>query len=236
MTGDGADQIDRDQHLSGTPEDAASVAVEAHLVDLHTHLPGIVKAYDPASQTVTVQPAYNRIFTELGEVPLPQVVDCPVFFPGGGPLVSTWPIAAGDECLLAVAERAIDAWFQSGDVQTPSEPRKFDLSDCFAFVGFSSQKRFIQSVNPSAFELRTRDGALILRFASGKISLGVSSPEPVPGGNTLKDLLGQLIDAIKAITVPTAVGPSGVPINAAAFDAVKNQLSTMLSSKAEVQL
>lgn len=47
-------------------------------------------------------------------------------------------------------------------------------------------------------------------------------------GVSLKDVLDGLIDQIKLITVPTAVGPSGVPVNAAAFDAVKGQLDGIL--------
>jgi hypothetical protein len=48
-------------------------------------------------------------------------------------------------------------------------------------------------------------------------------------GETLQGLLEGLIDAITAISVPTGVGPSGPPANAADFISIKSQLSTMLS-------
>lgn len=48
-------------------------------------------------------------------------------------------------------------------------------------------------------------------------------------GNTLVDLLGQLIDAILNMTVVTHAGPSGTPINAATFSAIKAKLDTALS-------
>lgn len=44
------------------------------------------------------------------------------------------------------------------------------------------------------------------------------------GGSGLKKTLESLIDAILALTVPTAVGPSGTPINAAQFQQVKQDI------------
>lgn len=44
------------------------------------------------------------------------------------------------------------------------------------------------------------------------------------GGSGLKKTLENLIDAILALTVPTAVGPSGTPINAAQFRQVKQDI------------
>jgi hypothetical protein len=41
----------------------------------------------------------------------------------------------------------------------------------------------------------------------------------------LKDLLADLLTAIKAITVTTGVGPSGTPINVASFVAIENRLN-----------
>ena len=64
------------------------------------------------------------------------------------------------------------------------------------------------------------DGTLIVARGSG-VHIEVN-------GVSLKDVLDGLIDQIKLITVPTAAGPSGVPINAAAFDVVKTQLDGIL--------
>lgn len=53
--------------------------------------------------------------------------------------------------------------------------------------------------------------------------------EPMVLGNTLVDLLKQLIDAILNMTVLTHVGPSGTPINASVFSSIKGKLETILS-------
>jgi hypothetical protein len=44
----------------------------------------------------------------------------------------------------------------------------------------------------------------------------------------LASVLSSLIDAICSITVPTATGPSGVPINSATFTTIKNRLLKIL--------
>ena len=54
-------------------------------------------------------------------------------------------------------------------------------------------------------------------------------------GNKLVDLIGQIIDQINLISVPTGVGPSGPPANAAAFSGIKAQLSTALSGIGKIK-
>ena len=48
------------------------------------------------------------------------------------------------------------------------------------------------------------------------------------GAESLKSIISDLIDAINAITVPTAMGPSGLPINAPQFEAIKTRLDQLL--------
>ncbi len=47
-------------------------------------------------------------------------------------------------------------------------------------------------------------------------------------GEGLKKVMTDLITAITQLTVPTGVGPSGIPINAAAFNAIKTRLGNFL--------
>ena len=56
-----------------------------------------------------------------------------------------------------------------------------------------------------------------------------SSADHLVMGETLQGLLEETLDAITQITVPTGVGPSGPPVNAAAFTSIRSKLSTMLS-------
>lgn len=48
------------------------------------------------------------------------------------------------------------------------------------------------------------------------------------GSETLKAIISDLIDQINLIVVPTNVGPSGNPINATAFTAIKTRVANLL--------
>jgi hypothetical protein len=53
---------------------------------------------------------------------------------------------------------------------------------------------------------------------------GPASDEPLVLGNLWAEVMGELLDAISALTVGTGVGPSSPPINAAAFTAIKTKI------------
>lgn len=70
---------------------------------------------------------------------------------------------------------------------------------------------------------------------SPEILHGENATEPAVLGDTLEDILGDLIDALNALTVPTGVGPSGVPINIAQFEAVRARLIEFKSTKNKIE-
>lgn len=161
--------VQRDQQLTATPEEAHAAQIEGRLKDLHTCLPGIISSFDPDTQTASVQPAIQRIFTEKGAVNLPLCVDVPVAFPGGGDFFLTFPVKDGDECILMFSERAIDNWHVSGGTQTPAEYRLHDLSDGIAIVGLNSQPHKLAELQMTGAELRTRSRSTYIRLEDGTI-------------------------------------------------------------------
>lgn len=60
----------------------------------------------------------------------------------------------------------------------------------------------------------------------------VDSDEPHVLGNKTNDWVKQLINAIKAISVPTGTGPSGPPINSPLFEQLGQQFQDNLSERA----
>lgn len=144
------------------PVEAMRAAMDGRLAEVWTALPGIVQGFDPQAMTVTVQPSIKGVITSpdgaTASVALPLLVDVPVVFPSGGGFTLTFPVAEGDECLAVLASRCIDAWWQSGGVQEPLEPRMHNLSDAFAIVGPFSQPRTLAGVSTQDVELRTDDG------------------------------------------------------------------------------
>ncbi len=153
--------MDRRERLDD-PVEATRAAMEGMLAEAWTSLPGIVQSFDPDAETVTVQPSIRgRIEQPDGSVisvNLPLLVDVPVVFPGGGGFTLTFPVKDGDECLVVFASRCIDAWWQSGGIGEPLEPRMHNLSDGFALVGPRSQPRTLPNVSTENVQLRTDDG------------------------------------------------------------------------------
>ncbi|WP_205169282.1 Gp138 family membrane-puncturing spike protein [Burkholderia sp. LMG 13014] len=143
--------------------EALKHAIGARLTEVWTALPGTVESFDPASMTVSVQPGTkDAIRNEDGTVstsPFPLLTDCPVVWQGGGGVSATFPIAAGDECLVVFASRCIDAWWQSGGVQEQAESRMHSLADGFALVGVRSRPRALAGISTSSAQLRSDDGS-----------------------------------------------------------------------------
>lgn len=157
--------------------------ITAARMDMHTAMPGIIQSFDPMRMTCSVQPAIRgAIVQPSGQaqaVDLPLLVDCPVVFPGGGGYILTYPLKAGDEALIIIAERCIDAWWQSGGVQAAAEYRLQDLSDGFVIPGPRSQPHVITGgVGMTGAELRTDSGTTVLRLKGNQVEL------VAPGGVT----------------------------------------------------
>jgi Phage protein Gp138 N-terminal domain/GpV Apex motif len=203
----------RDAQAAPTIEAAHAAQMEGRLKLLHTCLPGIIVSYDATKQTAQVQPAIQRIFTERGAVNLPICADVPVAFIGGGGFFLTFPVAAGDECLLWFSERSIDLWHALGGVQPPAEYRLHDLSDGFAIVGLNSQPHVLASFNTADAELRNRartarvtmkaDGSIEVVNGSGSYilaasgNLTVTSPTVTINGDV--NVVGTLTASVNVI-------------------------------------
>ena len=91
----------------------------------------------------------------------------------------------------------------------------------------------IENKNPKTGTAGTGADFKVKMGTGGTIEFeaGAATLEKMILGETLKDLLNDILDKIKLITVPTAVGPSGTPDNASDFTAIQAQLPTILSSK-----
>lgn len=187
------------QQLTGLDEDAGEQLVLGKMLDQHTITPGIIQSFDISDQTAEVQPALRRLLLPDGKlVELPSCVKVPCYFPGG---VLTFEIKKGMDCVLAVAERAIDAWWKSGGVQNPTELRFFDLSDSFAYVGFSSLPQALSDLHATATELRTRSGGNRISVRQdGTIHLGTSAS------------LSTLVPPVNGVCLASGIEPvTGLP-------------------------
>lgn len=161
--------ISTQSQIGGEQQTAQAIA-DSVSNQIRVAVPGIIQSFDPDAVTCTVLPAIkgndsSANGAESGDIPL--LVDVPVVFQRGGGCTLTFPVKAGDECLLIFSDRCIDFWWQSGGVQEPVDSRQHDLSDAFAIVGPQSQAKKISGISMAGAQLRTDDGAAYVEVAAG---------------------------------------------------------------------
>lgn len=165
-------------------------AVNNKLLDVHTSMPGIITAFDTATQLASVQPAIRRVFKTvdsedretLKPTDLPILINVPVEFPSGGGFYLTFPVKVNDECVICFNERSIDNWNQDGGISDPSAFRQHSLSDAFVRVGVRSQPNKISSFSSSDVDLRNSNkGQRITLKANGDVEIETTSAILIKG-------------------------------------------------------
>lgn len=164
----------------GDKQQADQALIDAIKAGMRVSIPGIIQSFDADAVTCVVLPALKGYEPESAgggnSASLPLLVDVPVMFPRGGGVTLTFPVKAGDECLLVFADRSIDFWWQNGGVQESAAERMHHLSDAFAIVGPQSQAQKISCISTSAAQLRTDDGTAFIELAPGSHAVTVTTP------------------------------------------------------------
>lgn len=142
-----------------------------------TSMPGVVNTWNYPNNkqnTVSAVPAVMGYARQSDgtfmATPMPEHLDVPVYYAGGGGFHITHPISQGDEGVLMYQSRCIDGFWQNG--ATPTKPaaqpdyaipteagaRMHDLSDPI-FVPFKmSDKNKLQSISTTSCQIRSDDG------------------------------------------------------------------------------
>lgn len=165
---------DRKEDLND-PQVAVLSALAGLQSRMWTALPGIVISADLSAQTCVVQPAVKGILFDRNnnEIPvnMPPLLDVPIVWPRAGGFAVTLPLAEGDEVLVVFSSRAIDSWWQSGEVGAPVEARMHDLSDAFAIPGPTSQAKKLENVQTDGVELRNESRSTYIKLMDGTIMI-----------------------------------------------------------------
>jgi hypothetical protein len=222
------------------------LAQEGNQSKLWTAMPGSVVAFPAASgigeHVIDVQPTINAQYRDTSGnyiwVQMPVLLDCVVVWQGGGGVTSTFPIAEGDECLIVLASRCIDAWWQQGwkggqsvtqpnKAMNPPDLRMHNLSDGFALVGLRSLPRqfavdtanacLITDDGQTYFKLNPTTKAIAAR-ATGGINLNgvtidqngnLTSPATIIGTTDVKNGTGT---SLTNHVHPTGSPDTGPPV------------------------
>lgn len=126
----------------------------------------------------------------------------------------------------------------SGDISINGNESVNLQSDKNIFINVKNEKDenllFIKYTANAGYEYRDEFGNEIacvdgvISIKSKKINHS-DGDEPMVLGDKLVQTLSKLIDAINKITVPTALGPSGTPINKIEFNNIKSSLEDIKS-------
>lgn len=208
-------QLGSEQHLD------TALAKEI-MSTLRVAMPCIIQSFDPETVTCVVQPAFKGTETDSAGNPssldLPLLVDVPVVFQRGGGVTLTFPVKAGDECLVIFADRCIDFWWQNGGVQELVDSRQHDLSDAFAIVGPQSQAQKISGISTNSAQMRSDDGSTFFELnpTTQKINIvapggfNVTAPlSTFSAAVTVKGLLTWMGGMVGSITSGTAATITG---------------------------
>lgn len=153
---------------------------------LNCHQLGTVVSFDAEKQTATVKinarrVVYDKPQTENGVLQqqprlldYPILTDVPVFVASGGNARITFPVTAGDTCLVLFNDRDIDAWWSTGAVAAPNSSRMHSLSDGLALVGFRSLANKVEDYSATDAEFRFGDAFVSIK-PDGTITLEVEA-------------------------------------------------------------
>lgn len=122
-------------------------ALDRHSERLRVSMPGQIVSFNPVEQTADVRPLLPDVNAGITE-PLPTIPAVPVVFSGGGGFAETWPVTAGDECLIVFSDRSLDRWFVTGAVLDPRDLRTHDLSDAIAILGARPRPQALPQFDP----------------------------------------------------------------------------------------
>lgn len=157
---------------TNTFDDVIGSAIQTEREDMFGEMPGEVMSFDPASQTISVQPLYRK---RLNGVPtdLPVLEQVPVRFPRMGGFVITTPVKPGDRVTLRPQMRNTEAYHAGSGAYAASDFRSFNLSDMEAFLdGGESLSDPIPAFNSQNMELRSADGQFAIEMSEdGKFRL-----------------------------------------------------------------
>lgn len=148
---------------------------------INCHQVGEIVSFNPATQTAEVQVKMSYLLNgEIKEYPL--LLDCPCVVIGGGDGAITFPIKAGDSCLVLFNDRDMDNWYSGGQTMPPRTDRLHDFSDAIVLVGPRNKQNKISDYFAQGTEIKY--GGSSIKLENGKITVtNGTSTVTVDGSN-----------------------------------------------------
>lgn len=192
--------------------------------NLNCHRVGIIQEVNTTNKTATVELIDKRVITtDEGEIvkDYSLLVDCPIVMQRTETGGLTYPLQAGDNCLVLFNDRDIDNWFETGVSSSPNSKRSHNLSDGLILPCLYNLENSLSfSWNNNATELIYQNSKISI---DSKIGIENSS-------ESLKDILNELITVIKSLQVvdPVSGNLSITGATSSALDSVNSKINGLL--------
>ena len=133
-------------------------------------MPGRVVSYDPSTNRASVQPNGDYKSEDGRKIQYPIIHNVPIQFPmgQGGTAGITFPINAGDGCLLVFSETQNDD-FLGGNKGDSEDSRRHSLNDAIAIPGVYAGAAPSNVSHPG--DVCVFKGGTILRISDGSVSI-----------------------------------------------------------------
>ncbi|WAX22448.1 putative spike protein [Pseudomonas phage MiCath] len=210
-----------------TPEEFMQMtnAIRTLMQDTNTCLPGEVVSYDPATRVAVIRPGLDKRTADGRTIDAPEINGVPVVFTSAESCqaIICVPLAPGDQGMLHFSQRAIDSFLDG--TRLPTDPRVFDLNDCFFSPGLQATAQTIPATNDyllvkiGACEIRMTQGGQMTIIAPAGV-LVQSSVVDIPEANVNidagvlqnKGIINHTHTHVGSPTAPLGpVSPTGIP-------------------------
>lgn len=134
---------------------------------INTHYPAKIVSFDVVNQLAVVKLQREQYYADFEqlykEYDIPNLVDVPVHFPQCGGYSLTFPIKAGDDCLVLFSQRGHSHWLYEnkdkiGKFSTGIPKAEFfrthNINDALCIVGFNPVPSAIPNFSATDVELR----------------------------------------------------------------------------------
>jgi hypothetical protein len=190
-------------------------AIEAALLKVFTSRPGRVVSYDATRQTADVQATVRSAYTsEVGDrvsEALPLFRSVPVMFFGGGPYRTTYPVTAGDTCLVLFSDCSNDRWLAQGGTDVdPGDDRHHCLSDGVAIVGLRDFKHSLKNAPTDRMSIGHDQGATV-EIHPNEVRLGSNA---ATNDVVVQSALDGFMSALSSAITTLGASPAGPALTA----------------------
>ena len=143
--------------------------IDGKNAEIHTALPAVVVSYDAASNKAQVQPVGNYKVKDGRKMTFPVIYDVPVVFPMGmdGKAGMTFPVVAGDGCLLVFSEDQLDDYLNPG--YDSDDRRKHDMRDAICIPGLYAPQKSASGASQSSVNIFM--GGTMITVTDGKVDI-----------------------------------------------------------------